>query len=485
MGSGSVELRVVSRLGVCVPTSLERERAFRATETPLRRVLTFSQDVHGRIGPACPTCLPHSKQSNGRVSTIVGLSAMSIIGCGAVSRRLIEPNVYSRSAGQTGMTTPAPGWYPDPWKLAPNRYWDGSGWTGATDISATPTSQVPPAQFPPPTTDRDKGAALEQQVARFLRSSGYEARTNVILTGRSGASHELDVVGEKHDSLTSFLVAVECKAWEQPIEKDVVAKFAYVLGDLGMRAGIIACLSGYRSGAEIAAKEMNIELWGPDELRSRLGQVALSDMSTRAPKRLATGLPFTISIEQAQPMIGREAKGKLGFGAEEVVWISAAWLPVAIVQVALTSIEGRLKKVDATRRIWNVYELVDGKFFGAFAGQPPLVDIDLGKVSIRPKRKEASASKAIEEAVAKYRGVTTQAARARHASHLESLGIHAPFRAVPESTTTAFMPVYLAIIRRRDGERLVAVDGHQPRVLYGVSAVLSQHIHWVRESFGA
>lgn len=383
----------------------------------------------------------------------------------------------------TSSVSPAAGWYEDPWKHAPLRFWDGATWTDATASSPPVAAQM--ATATKTRTDQEKGAVLEGLVASFLRSIGYNARTNVVLTGRSGATHEVDVLAEKSDQLTSFRVAVECKAWEHPIEKDVVAKFAYVLNDLGIREGIVACLSGWRSGAETAAREMGVTLWGPDELRSRLGQVVLSDMSVRAPTRLAPGLQFNMSIEQARPLVDREAKGKLGFGAESVVWMSPAWMPVAFTQIALTTVEGRLKKVPLTRRIWNAYDLLDGRLVGSFDGAPPLADVDLGGVAIRPRVKDADVRRSVEDAVGKYRSVSTEAAKARHAQRLNALGIPAPFRAVPESSTIGFIPLYIAIVRRRDGERVVAVEAHNQFVHPGLSSVLSNNVHWVRESFAA
>lgn len=300
------------------------------------------------------------------------------------------------------MTAVTPGWYPDPWQQAPLRYWGGSAWTAALSHSssqqqtnaafACPDSGAGQHQMPSsqPITSQQKGAALEQQIAAFLRTNGYETQTNVVLTGRSGAPHELDVLGVKHDQLTPFRVAVECKAWERPIEKDVVAKFAYVLGDIGIREGIIACLAGYRSGAETAAIEMGITLWGADELSSRLGRVVLGDLSTRAPQHVASGLPFTLSMELARPLIERETKGRLGFGGEEIVWMSPVWLPVAVTQIAVSQLEGRIKKVMQTRRVWNAYELIDGELVWSFAAAPALSEVDLAKRSIRPKRKQTA-----------------------------------------------------------------------------------------------
>src|SRR5437879_4414682 len=82
-------------------------------------------------------------------------------------------------------------------------------------------------------TGMEKGHELERRIAAYFESHGYVCERNVINRGRSGAPHELDIVAQKTDGITSFRLAVECKAWQGRIEKDVVAKFDYVLKDLG------------------------------------------------------------------------------------------------------------------------------------------------------------------------------------------------------------------------------------------------------------
>jgi membrane protease YdiL (CAAX protease family) len=41
-----------------------------------------------------------------------------------------------------GAPAPAPGWYPDPWQVAPARWWDGITWTGFTQSPAVPAAPV-------------------------------------------------------------------------------------------------------------------------------------------------------------------------------------------------------------------------------------------------------------------------------------------------------------------------------------------------------
>jgi len=60
---------------------------------------------------------------------------------------------------------------------------------------------------------------------------------------------------------------VECKAWDRPIENDVVSKVSYVVRDLGLNKAIVVALRGWRIGAEKSAKELGIELWGRTKLK--------------------------------------------------------------------------------------------------------------------------------------------------------------------------------------------------------------------------
>ena len=121
-----------------------------------------------------------------------------------------------------------------------------------------------------------RGAALEAVIQAYFARHGYDTQANQVVQGRSGNAHELDVVARRSDTLTEYVTVVEAKAWGARVGKDVVAKLAYVLADLGLHKGIIAAPGGFSSGATVAARELGIELWDGAELERRLGADVLA-----------------------------------------------------------------------------------------------------------------------------------------------------------------------------------------------------------------
>ncbi|MGH9132402.1 MAG: restriction endonuclease, partial [Ilumatobacteraceae bacterium] len=254
---------------------------------------------------------------------------------------------------------------------------------------------------------RAKGADLEQRVAAFLRDAGYDVRTNVVLEGRSGARHEIDVLAEKSDGFTSFRLAVECKAWEHPVEKDVVAKLAHVLGDVGLHKGIVASKGGYRSGAAIAAEQLGIEIWGAEELAQHLGGYGFASLGSDRSRISAVGFPFELAEAAARRRVESEARGRLGIGAEEIAWFSPVWVPAAMMRIALSRPEGRIKKVLQTRRIWNIYDLLTGGLLSSAVVELHPTEVEIGDRGIRPRTKPKDAIRGVNEAFSRYCAVST------------------------------------------------------------------------------
>jgi hypothetical protein len=305
-----------------------------------------------------------------------------------------------------------------------------------------------------------KGHQLEQQIAHFLGQHRYTVSTNVRVPGRSGAVHELDVVGDKSDGLTSFRLVVECKAWAAPIDKQVVYKLAAELADLGAARGIIVTPSGWTAQAAQVAAQANIELWGPIELRSRLGADALERRPLGPSQVSALGTQFAVSAEAASQTLRRAAHGAFGFAGDEVAWFGHIWLPVWVFQTAITRLEGTFRKVPRTNRVWNHYDGLAGQLIHVGSAPPRLETVNVSTGYLSPSVQPAMIDAAIARAAGQWRRVTTEAARHRHASALGQLGIQVPFTSIAtEMTTLAYHPLWIALLVKGTRERIGVVDG--------------------------
>jgi hypothetical protein len=350
---------------------------------------------------------------------------------------------------------------------------------GADGLLVSPT--------PDPTTPANDGRALEAAVASFFKANHYDVQTNVVLEGRSGGRHEIDVLAVKRDALTSVTIAVECKAWQHPVEKDVVSKLHYLLGDLGLNKGIVVSVGGFRSGADRAARELSIDLWGPDELKRFLGpSVTASVAAPRQVVREAIGWPFGVDETSAVRVVRSAARGSsLLRRQEEVLGVRAAWVPAHLAYLTLA--EPRRKRgreILESRPLANIYEGLAHSYLGTGTPDPPTIDLADIPV-IPPMANPAKVKPTLEKAFERARSVTTNAAKARHASTLGTMGIPAGCRGLTvDRVDAAHMPVWLGLLRLRDSHRLVAVNGNTGALDEALSKLLTTHISHVRSVLG-
>ncbi len=334
-------------------------------------------------------------------------------------------------------------------------------------------------------TSAETGRLLEQRVAEFFRSHGYAATCNEIIEGRSGGRHEVDVLAEKSDSLTTYRVAVECKAWQMPIEKDVVTKLHYILGDLGLHKGIIVCLAGGTSGAKRTASDLGLELWGPDEIRRHLGDAAFAELevpdTTNATMSIGQG--FVAPAAQAEKAIERSRTGRWSMGAtEEVTWFAPVWLPTYCVTLTVSQPErkrGRTKL--RAMELNNLYDALGGQYLGSVSGDWEQIEMP-DRQSLRPALRDTKVHAALRKAEQGYHKVTSQSAIERHSATLRDLGIPTPVRSTSiDDTLLVYLPFYLGILANKSGQRAVAVDGRSGSVSSKVTEVLTANLALVRE----
>jgi len=237
-------------------------------------------------------------------------------------------------------------------------------------------------------TPLEKGHELERKIEKFFQLHEYQTKRNVYFEGKSGGKHEIDILAEKIDGITTFKAMIECKAWNKPIEKDVVSKIDYVVRDLGLNKGIIVSLNGWRIGAEKSAKELGIELWGKDEIEKRLGKVSVAELETSEFKKVITGFPFYIKEYDVKPLIEKESKVLLLFGNEDIKWIKSSWLPCYLFEISCSKTEGFIKRNLKTKKIWNIYDALTGSYIFYFGERPDLGEVK-AEVIIQPLVKDA------------------------------------------------------------------------------------------------
>jgi len=329
----------------------------------------------------------------------------------------------------------------------------------------------------------EKGHELESKIEKFFQLNGYSTKRNVILEGKSGGKHEVDILAEKSDGITTFRVMVECKAWDKPIEKDVVSKVSYVAKDLGLNKAIIVSLSGWRIGAEKTVKELGIELWGSNEIEQRLGKVVVAELETIEFKKVVEGFPLLVKEEQIMPLVEKESKGTLGLSKEEIVWIKPIWLPCYMFQVSYSRVEGVIKKSVRTTKIWNIYEALMGSYLFGFEDEPSLKEVKAENI-IQPRIKDSKIRNEIAKTFEKALQVVTPRARARYAQKLATLGIppHKLSGVSIDKVSEIFYPFYIALLKKGEEERVVAVDGVVGDLSKTVSYVLTANLSYVIES---
>jgi hypothetical protein len=332
-------------------------------------------------------------------------------------------------------------------------------------------------------TDPGRAANLAQSVAEYLAHHGYRVARDVSMKGRSGATHTLDVLAEKSDEVTTYRLFVHTRGWDQTVDRDVVAGVHLMASDLGMSKAIVLGGRHWPAGAETAARRLGVELWGPVEIEGRLGR--MPDPDTGSALAAIRGLRVNISEAVASDLVNRHRRGKLGVNREETAWLRPFWLPVLPVRVRHTREEkARFSRAAPRTRVYlNVYEALGGQLYDQWDEDPETVQITEGRV--RPKVTAYSIVAEIEEIAKRLSEARTPQQYERQDALLNAQGIPTPvsfFELTAEDEI--YLPFYLALMRNKTGERILAIDAHQGRVSEDVGIMAMKHLGHITDSGG-
>lgn len=169
----------------------------------------------------------------------------------------------------------------------------------------------------------EKGAQFERKVAKLFKQKGYDVTHNIKMTGRSGATHQIDILAQFEAPLHTSTVIVEAKYHASNINKDTTMKLIHIQQDLSADRAVLATTSGFTSGALQTAKQYkNVELWDGVKTASLLGEIRLDeDTSQSVPAYSAKTVEAEITLEEvtqyANEVAAKRSRGGM-FGVGKI-----------------------------------------------------------------------------------------------------------------------------------------------------------------------
>lgn len=129
------------------------------------------------------------------------------------------------------------------------------------------------------------------------------------IEGKSGVSHQIDILTSHSDGIHFYRTAIECKYWKEKISKETVMKLSNILEDTNIEKGIIVSKNGFtKDGAEFA-KYKNISLVelrefdeGDEKTKQRQLQIGTLELSMHITRRRPEILSMTIECTSQESL---------------------------------------------------------------------------------------------------------------------------------------------------------------------------------------
>jgi len=123
-----------------------------------------------------------------------------------------------------------------------------------------------------------KGTGFELKIAELFEKNGYHVTHDIKMKGKSGTTHQIDVLAEYKAPLHTSTIIIEAKSYKSNIDKDIIMKLIQIQQDLSADRAILATTSDFTPGALTTADQYkNLELWDGEKIASYLGKIQLID----------------------------------------------------------------------------------------------------------------------------------------------------------------------------------------------------------------
>lgn len=116
------------------------------------------------------------------------------------------------------------------------------------------------------------------------------------VTGKSGITHQIDVLTEHSDGIHSYKTAIECKYWNKKVNKDIVMKLSETIEDARINKGVIVSKNGFTKDGLEYAKYRNI---GLVELR----EIATKDLQNTSKEMDIANFYINIKSSVTRPVL--------------------------------------------------------------------------------------------------------------------------------------------------------------------------------------
>jgi hypothetical protein len=128
------------------------------------------------------------------------------------------------------------------------------------------------------------------------------------VVGKSGVTHQIDVLTAYSDGIHSYRTAIECKYWEKKITKDIVMKVAEIIDDAGINKGVIVSKSGFTQDGFDFARYKNIGLvelreLDKKDLEETPGKIDLGTLEVRVRSSLLRPEILSTTIDYAENIL--------------------------------------------------------------------------------------------------------------------------------------------------------------------------------------
>jgi len=200
----------------------------------------------------------------------------------------------------------------------------------------------------------EKGTGFELKLAELFEKNGYRVTHDIKMTGKSGTTHQIDVLAEYKAPLHTSTVIIEAKAYKSNIDKDIIMKLIQIQQDLSADRAILATTSDFTPGALTTAEQYNnLELWDGEKIASFLGKMQLMDtgdvMQESKPiaKKMVTALVSSEQITQyANETVQKRSKG--GFMGKGKILENVAGIKKFLYPYYDVDMEAKIRKQEKT-----------------------------------------------------------------------------------------------------------------------------------------